>query len=160
MASRTTRLHEEIQQWAESHGACPSIVSRTGGMLRFEFDPERAQTLTPVDWEDFFQVFDDKGLELVYDDKPHSRFHKFVYPETMEAQAEHRPPQKPARASRRLQIVGGLNPTAGSSRKPAGTGRRRSASLKAAASASGRRRSSSKSSRNGGKKNRRARPAA
>lgn len=85
MASVTTRDHARIQEWARSHGACPAVVSRTGGMLRFEFNPEAANELSPVDWDDFFRVFDEKGLELVYDDKPGSRFHKFAYPETIAA---------------------------------------------------------------------------
>lgn len=105
MASHATRDHEEVQRWAADHGACPAVVSRTGGMLRFEFDPEHAEALTQVDWDEFFQVFDDKGLELIYDDKPGSRFHKIVYPETVEAKALHRTPAKPASAGRRMQIV-------------------------------------------------------
>lgn len=105
MASRVTRDHEEIQRWAAERSACPAVVSRTGGMLRFEFDPQHASELSQVDWDDFFQVFDEKGLELVYDDKPGSRFHKLVYPETVEAKAEHRPSSQPARAAKRMQIV-------------------------------------------------------
>lgn len=164
MASRTTRSHEEIKKWAEAHGACPSIVSRTGGMLRFEFDPERAQELTPVEWDDFLMVFDEKGLELVYDDKPESRFHKFVYPETVEAKAEHRAPQKPARASRRLQIVGGKHAGAsaasGRSRKTA-AGRKKNGNEKATTSRQrGATGASRKAGRTAGKKSRRARPAA
>ncbi len=158
MASRNTRSHEEIQQWAEAHGACPSIVSRTGGMLRFEFDPERAQELTPVDWDDFFQVFDEKGLELVYDDKPESRFHKFVYPETLEAKATHRTASKPARAKRRLQIVGGNRAEAASSGRK-GTAPRKNAGARAGGAA-GKRRTAAKTSRATAKKGRRSRPAA
>ncbi len=102
MASQSTQSHEVIHQWAESHGAIPTIVSRTGGMLRFEFDPSQAGNLTPVAWDEFFQVFDEKGLQLLYDDKPGSRFHKFVYPETLVG-AE----TPPARSRRRLEIIGG-----------------------------------------------------
>lgn len=105
MASHATRDHEEIQRWAADHGASPAVVNRTGGMLRFEFDPQHAEALTQVDWEEFFQIFDEKGLELVYDDKPGSRFHKIVYPETVEAIGKHRTPGKPASAGRRMQIV-------------------------------------------------------
>lgn len=85
MASVTTRDHRLVQEWARQHGACPAVVSRTGGMLRFEFDPASAGALREVDWEDFFRVFDDKGLELVYDDKPGSRFHKLAYPDVTPA---------------------------------------------------------------------------
>ncbi len=105
MASHATRDHEEIRNWAEQHGACPTVVSRTGGMLRFEFNPQDSgDTLQGINWDDFFQVFDEKGLELLYDDKPGSRFHKFVYPETIEAKAEHKPPARPARSRLRMDI--------------------------------------------------------
>lgn len=106
MPSQTTRDHEEIQRWAREHGACPAVVSRTGGMLRFEFDPAHAQQLTQVDWDDFFSVFDRKGLELVYDDKPGSRFHKIVYPETVAAKARRQPARKPARSGQRMNLLG------------------------------------------------------
>jgi hypothetical protein len=93
MASVTTRDHEEIRNWADEHGATPAVVSRTGGMLRFEFDTPAE--LAEVSWDDFFDVFDERGLELVYDDKPGSRFHKLVYPETT---AGKKPARRPARA--------------------------------------------------------------
>jgi hypothetical protein len=91
MASKTTRDHAEIQRWAKQHGATPAVVSRTEtrsgghpeGMLRFEFSSASSGALEEVDWRDFFRVFDERGLELIYDDKPGSRFHKFAYPETV-----------------------------------------------------------------------------
>lgn len=95
MASHTTRDHDEIRRWADAHDATPSIVSRTGGMLRFEFAATPPGELADVSWDDFFQVFDERGLELVYDDKPGSRFHKLVYPETVEGR---QPARRPARA--------------------------------------------------------------
>ena len=106
MASKSTRDHEEIRRWADAHHAVPTVVGRTGGMLRFEFDPQSRESLAPVSWDDFFKVFDEKGLELLYDDKPGSRFHKIVYPETLKAKAEHTPAHTPARASKRLRIAG------------------------------------------------------
>jgi hypothetical protein len=96
MASVTTRDHEEIRNWADDHDATPAVVSRTGGMLRFEFGAPAE--LAEVSWDDFFNVFDERGLELVYDDKPGSRFHKLVYPETAEG-------AKPARRTARAQIT-------------------------------------------------------
>lgn len=125
MPSQTTRDHEEIQRWAQERGACPAVVSRTGGMLRFEFDPQRAEELTAVDWEEFFTVFDRKGLELVYDDKPGSRFHKIVYPETVEAKARRQSPRKPARAGTRINLLAGRG-GAGRGKSKAATGRGRS----------------------------------
>lgn len=128
MASQITRDHEEIQRWAAEHGACPAVVSRTGGMLRFEFDPARARELSEVDWNDFFHVFDEKGLELVYDDKPGSRFHKLIYPETAAAKAQHRPRAKPARAGKRFNLIKGGAAAARSGASAAGRGRSASAS--------------------------------
>lgn len=65
-------------------------------MLRFEFSPASSGTLEEVDWNEFFQVFDERGLELIYDDKPGSRFHKFAYPETVEAKQTKSAKAKPA----------------------------------------------------------------
>lgn len=81
MAVAITRDHGVIQDWARRHGACPLVLSRAGGMLRFEFDSAPAGALRDLDWEDFFRVFDSKGLELIYDDQPGSRAHKLAYPE-------------------------------------------------------------------------------
>jgi hypothetical protein len=75
----STRDHKEIQRWAEKCGAVPSIVDETGGLLRFDFDLEDDDPLTQTSWEEFFEIFDDRGLTLVYSDDPKSRFHKFVY---------------------------------------------------------------------------------
>lgn len=110
MAYVTTRDHDQIQQWAEERGATPSMVSRTGGMLRFEFAPEgEAPELNEVGWTDFFRVFDEMGLELVYDDKPGSRFHKLIYPETAAARASGRCSATPsatpaARTATRMKV--------------------------------------------------------
>lgn len=105
MASVTTRYHDEIRQWATAHGAVPSVVSSTGGMLRFEFAPEPPAELAEVSWREFFRIFDERGLELVYDDKPGSRFHKLIYPETAAARARgERQPAKPARSRQRAQV--------------------------------------------------------
>ncbi|MGH9480129.1 MAG: hypothetical protein ACRD1A_12920 [Terriglobales bacterium] len=105
MASVTTRDHDEIQQWASEHGATPSVVSDTGGMLRFEFAPQPPEELAEVEWSDFFRVFDERGLELVYDDKPGSRFHKLIYPETAAARVRGTgKAAQPVRDRKRAQI--------------------------------------------------------
>lgn len=133
MASVTTRDHDEIQDWAQARGATPSVVSRTGGMLRFEFAPEgeAPSELAPVAWDDFFQVFDDKGLELVYDDKPASRFHKLIYPETAQARSRgERTAARPARARLRENIPAAGADT-GRSRARRSTGSRTAAAGRA-----------------------------
>lgn len=78
--SESTRDHEKIKQWADQRGAKPATVKGAEGMLRFEFD-SNDQNLEPISWDDFFKIFDERGLELVFDSDPDSRFAKFVYPE-------------------------------------------------------------------------------
>lgn len=91
--SRRTRDHEEIQRWAESHGALPAEVASTEkngqtGILRFEFPKAKNHNdsaLKEISWEDFFEKFDENNLELIYQEKTAdgdvSNFNKLVYPE-------------------------------------------------------------------------------
>jgi len=136
MASVTTRDHDQIQQWADEHRATPAVVSRTGGMLRFEFAPEgETPELNPVGWQDFFRVFDAKGLELVYDDKPGSRFHKLIYPESAAARASgRRTPPQPARSARRMKMkIEPIRRASPQAEAKAGAARKPTARAKAAA---------------------------
>ena len=71
-----------IREWAEARGGRPARVKGTGdegdaGLLRLDFgEPE--ENLEPIDWEDFFDTFEESGLALVYEDEPDSRFSKLV----------------------------------------------------------------------------------
>ncbi|HSU56536.1 MAG TPA: hypothetical protein VLT36_20925 [Candidatus Dormibacteraeota bacterium] len=90
--SKTTQDHEEIRQWVESRGGHPAIVKRTArgtknkeGVLRIDFPGySGAGTLEEVSWDEWFQVFDDRNLEFLYQDKTSggkpSRFNKLVCP--------------------------------------------------------------------------------
>lgn len=98
--SRTTRDHNEIRKWAEARGAVPAEVRGTEkggepGILRFEFPdaPNRNDDkLQRISWEDFFKKFDERGLELVFQettaDGARSNFNKLVRPEN--AKSSHR----------------------------------------------------------------------
>ena len=62
-------------------------------ILRIDFDdPDGSQDehLRPVSWEEFFRVFDDRGLEFLYQEHTQegrlSRFNKFVKPGTEDEQ--------------------------------------------------------------------------
>lgn len=91
--SKTTRDHNEIRKWAEARGAVPAEVKGTerdgeAGILRLEFPnaPNRNDSeLEEISWDDFFQKFDERGLELVYQDQTaegaKSNFNKLVCPE-------------------------------------------------------------------------------
>ncbi len=88
MTSKTTTDHETIRHWAEQRGAVPSTVEGTerkgeaAGILRFDFKPKDAD-LEPVDWDAFFDKFEESRLAFLYQDKTASgeisRFHKFVH---------------------------------------------------------------------------------
>jgi hypothetical protein len=84
--AKITTDHEEIKRWAEKRGGKPSSVAGTGGkddagLLRLDFDPDD-EKLEDIDWEDFFEKFDEKKLAFLYQEKTAdgkiSRFHKFV----------------------------------------------------------------------------------
>ncbi len=88
MGSKTTVDHDTIRKWAEKRGAVPSTVEGTeraseeAGVLRFDFKPKDAK-LEPIDWDAFFDKFDESELAFLYQDKTASgkvsRFHKFVH---------------------------------------------------------------------------------
>lgn len=101
--SNTTTDHDEIRRWAESLGGNPACVKGTGGsedigMLRIEFpDAPNAndQKLQPIDWDEFFDKFDERNLALLYQDRTadgqKSHFYKLIGRETAAgAPARHR----------------------------------------------------------------------
>jgi hypothetical protein len=82
--AKRTRDHETIRRWAEARGGRSAVVEDTQ-ILRIDFDDpdgSRDAKLKPVSWDEFFRVFDDRGLEFLYQDKTAdgkvSRFFKFV----------------------------------------------------------------------------------
>jgi hypothetical protein len=78
-----TRDHDEIRKWVEARGGHPARVKGTGegGLLRIDFG-EPDERLEPMEWEEFFSVFDENGLDFLHQDKTadgkQSRFNKFV----------------------------------------------------------------------------------
>lgn len=86
--SNTTTNHEEIRKWVEKRGGKPAIVEGTenndtgAGLLRIMFSEQSSDRLKEVDWDTFFQTFDQSKLEFLYQDKTkegkESRFFKFI----------------------------------------------------------------------------------
>jgi hypothetical protein len=83
--AKRTRDHDTIRRWAEKRGGRPTMVEGTQ-ILRIDFDDpdgSRDENLVPVSWDEFFRVFDERGLEFLYQEHTHdghiSRFNKFVY---------------------------------------------------------------------------------
>jgi hypothetical protein len=99
-SSKRTTDHDEIRKWAEARGAVPSEVKGTQrgdepGILRFEFPNARNRNddkLEEISWDDFFQKFDENGLELLYQEKTAdgevSNFNRLIHPENEHASRE------------------------------------------------------------------------
>ncbi len=97
--SKTTRDHDEIRKWAESHGAIPSEVASTKangepGILRFQFPKAKQKNddrLQEISWDDFLRKFDENNPELVYQERTadgrKSNFNKLVHPESGESRS-------------------------------------------------------------------------
>jgi hypothetical protein len=79
----TTTNHDEIRHWIEERDGRPAAV-RTGGkggILRVDFR-EPDEDLEPIEWDEFFRIFEANKLAFLHQDKTGdgkvSRFNKFV----------------------------------------------------------------------------------
>jgi hypothetical protein len=89
-ASYTTTDPEVIKAWAQARGGRPASVEGTesgsdAGILRLEFPDGpagQADDLEEVDWQPFFDTFEERDLAFVYQERTSdgeiSRFNKFV----------------------------------------------------------------------------------
>jgi hypothetical protein len=87
-SSKTTTDHEAIRKWAEKRGGHPTSVTGTehgkesAGVLRLDFGV-KDEKLHAVDWDAFFDKFEEAKLAFLYQDKASngkiSRFHKFIH---------------------------------------------------------------------------------
>ena len=81
-ASKTTD-HDQIRKWVEARDGRPSKVetSGKGGILRIDFG-DQDEALEPIEWDEFFRIFDENDLAFLHQDKTGdgktSRFNKFV----------------------------------------------------------------------------------
>jgi hypothetical protein len=84
--AQVTTDHAAIRRWAEERGGRPASVRGTGGkeagILRIDFEPDTAEGLELISWDDFFEKFDREKLGFLHQDRTEdgsvSRFHKFV----------------------------------------------------------------------------------
>jgi len=81
--ARKTTNHDEIRKWAEARDGKPAKIrtSGKGGVLRIDFgEPE--DEFDPIDWDEFFEIFDKNKLAFLHQDETGggktSRFNKFV----------------------------------------------------------------------------------
>ena len=95
-----TRNHEQIRRWVEERGGIPTIVRGTGGLLRIDFikgakSGGREENLEEVDWDKWFQIFDESGLSFLFSPERDSKFFKLV-----RAEGDEEEPERSARKSR------------------------------------------------------------
>ncbi len=85
--AKITTNHDEIKKWIEERNGKPSVVSATkgdgGGILRIDFPGYSGEdSLEEIDWNRFFEIFDDKNLAFLYQENlksgEESRFVKFI----------------------------------------------------------------------------------
>ncbi|HLS67915.1 MAG TPA: hypothetical protein VK035_01135 [Kiloniellales bacterium] len=85
-ATKTTD-HEEIRAWVEKRGGHPAAAPGTGGkddagVLRIDFPGVGDEDLEQLEWDAFFQKFEEAQLAFLYQDKTAdgklSRFNRFV----------------------------------------------------------------------------------
>src|SRR4051812_39125558 len=85
-SGKVTINHEEIRRWVEERGGRPACVKGTergdSCLLRIDYPGFSGEdTLEPMDWDEFFDTFDENNLAFLYQEskngKP-SRFSKFV----------------------------------------------------------------------------------
>lgn len=88
----TTTEHDVIRQWVNSRGGWPSKVkgisdraaeSGIDGILRIDFPGYTGKdTLERISWDEFFQIFEEKQLALLFQEKlengEESRFCRIV----------------------------------------------------------------------------------
>jgi hypothetical protein len=72
--SLVTTDHEVIRQWAKARKAVPATVEGTEhgdhlGVLRLNFPGYSGDRLTEVSWDDWFDTFDKRRLNFIYQQK-------------------------------------------------------------------------------------------
>jgi predicted HTH domain antitoxin len=75
--SLVTTDHEVIRQWAEARKAVPATVAGTEhgghlGVLRLDFPGYSGDRLQEVSWDDWFEAFDKRRLNFIYQQKQSS----------------------------------------------------------------------------------------
>lgn len=160
--SRVLTDHDEIRRWAEERDASPACVRRTGGngdigMIRLDFPGYSGeQSLEHIDWDEWFQKFDESSLALLVQDQlaggGQSNFNKLIGRETAERRAEgnYRASRHEGRGNRSSSRAG----ASGAGRTRAGTSsgsRSRSATSSSKRASASQRSSSQRAKRNAGR---------
>jgi hypothetical protein len=85
--SYITKDHTTIQKWVKERGGKPALVkdteNRGSGVIRINFTGYNGKnSLKEITWKEFFNIFDEKNLSFLYQNKTssnkESRFFKFI----------------------------------------------------------------------------------
>ena len=83
--TKRTKNHTTIRRWVEARGGWPATVKGTkrrgedAGLLRIDYPGYSGKgKLQRIEWDEFFEKFDEENLEFLYQNKPNSRFSKLV----------------------------------------------------------------------------------
>ena len=83
--AETTTNHEEIQKWVEDRKGHPARVKGTE-VLRIDYPGFSGEdTLEQIEWNEFFETFEDRKLAFLYEDEKDSRFSKLISRDTKAA---------------------------------------------------------------------------
>ncbi|HLU53635.1 MAG TPA: hypothetical protein VK011_08600 [Acidimicrobiia bacterium] len=75
MPDTLTTDHDEIRRWAEERDAVPAVVldphdDEGPRLLRFDIPGHGTEDeLQRISWEEFFDIFDDERLAMVYQEE-------------------------------------------------------------------------------------------
>lgn len=115
--TRSTIDHDEIRRFAEERDARPAVVRGTD-IIRLDFPGfSGEESLEEIDWDDWFERFDDSNLALIYQEKlrsgQRSNFNKLVGRETIDLGTAKRIALPRRRAKQQRAARGGQAPTSG-----------------------------------------------
>lgn len=83
--AKATTDHDFIRRWVEDRGGHPARVKRTGGesdpgILRIDYPGYAGEeSLEGIDWDEFFDKFEENELAFLYQEEETSRFSKLVH---------------------------------------------------------------------------------
>lgn len=84
-SAKTTTNHKTIKKWVEARGGSPARVKGTGadeddpGILRIDFPGYSGEdSLEHIEWDEFFDAFEDNELAFLFQDEKNSRFNKLI----------------------------------------------------------------------------------
>ena len=83
--SKSTTDHDDIKKWVEERDGKPAVITREGNateLLRINFPDYDEENLQEIEWDKWFEVFDENELALLYQEKTKdgelSNFNKIV----------------------------------------------------------------------------------